>query len=242
MRHDGAMRDQARQGVRLGATFAAAVIGLLFFASQAGAVTITADPEENLFAGSPFSQTSGTLADFLNPGPPNATPHNVYADRNGPDGGPLFFTSRVVAPGTTVPVRGTEYLSAGSYRFNCTLHSGMDGVLEVSSGTPVPRPTVTPKVRSSSLDSVRRKRKIDLSLKASRVTGPVKVTVKVKGKVVATAGSGSLEAGKARNLSAKLSSKGRKAIAKGSSVKFQVTGVAEFGTPKTVSRVLRSGR
>lgn len=236
------MREQSRRGVRLGASVATALVALLFFASQGTAVTVSADPEQNLFAGGPFSQAAGTLTQFSNPGSPNATPHNVYADRIGPDGGPLFFTSRVVAPGTIVPVKGTEYLPGGSYRFNCTLHSGMDGVLQITSGTPVPRPTVTPKIRSNSLDSVRRKRKVDLSLKAKRSTGPVKVTVKVKGKVVAKVESGALAAGKVRNVSARLNSKGRKAISKGSSVKFQVTGVAEFGTPKTVSRVLRSGR
>jgi len=236
------MRDQAQQGVRLGASLASALVALLFFASQAVAVTISADPEENLFAGNPFSQAAGTQSQFSNPGSPNVTPHNVYADRNGSDGGPLFLTSRVVAPGSIAQVRGTEYLPRGSYRFNCTLHSGMDGVLEVTSGTPVPRPRVAPTIRSRSLDTVRRKGKVEIGVSAKKATGPVRVTVKVKGKVVATAKSGSLAAGKVRKLSARLTGKGRKTIAKGSSVRFQLTGVAEFGTPKAVSKVLRSGR
>lgn len=177
----------------------------------------------------------------MNPGLPNRVPHNVYASQKGADGGPLFYSS-LAGPGTTVPVRGTEYLQAGSYRFRCTLHTGMNGMLEVSSGTVVPRPRVIPSVKSTSLPQVRRKGKIDLGLKADSDTGPVTVTVTANGSLVATERVASLRRFAVRTLSARLSTKGRKAIAKGSSVRFKIAAVAEFGLLKSTTRVLKAGR
>ncbi|MFZ9669273.1 MAG: cupredoxin domain-containing protein [Solirubrobacterales bacterium] len=210
-------------------------------AGSAGAATITAAAECCTFVGNPFSQAAGIEADLLNPGLPNRVPHNVYASQKGADGGPLFYSSLAV-PGTTVPVRGTEYLQAGSYRFTCTLHTGMNGMLEVSPGTAVSRPRVTPSVKSSSLTQVRRKGRIDLGLKADSDTGPVTVTVTANGSLVATGKVESLRPSAVRSLSVRLSAKGRKAIAKGSSVRFKVSAVAEFGLLRSATRVLKASR
>lgn len=219
---------------------AVAIPILLAPAGSAGAVTITAADECCSFVGSPFSQMAGTEAGFSNPGAPNRVPHNVYSKGTGPDGGSLFY-SKTIGPGMTTPVDGTEYLPTGRYPFVCTLHSGMNGVLDVTSGTPVPRPKVAPTIRSRSLPVVRSKGAVELLLKASASTGPVTVTVSANGKQVATKRIGSLRSGEVRKISAKLTLKGRKAIAKGSMVRLKVRSWAEFGLVLTVSKALRAG-
>lgn len=208
----------------------------------AGATTkITAAEECCLFVGSPFTQAAGETAELVNPGPPNNAPHNAVANGKAPSGGPLFSSS-LARPGQTVPVEGTEYLAAGRYPFRCTLHTGMNGVLEVTSGSPVPRPRVAPTIRSRSLDTVRRTGKLDLGLKASARADSITVEVEVKGRTVAVAEVASLESGKVKNVSARLTAKGRKAIGKGSSVRFQVTATADFGLPGKTSKQLKGGQ
>ncbi len=210
-------------------------------ATTANAATISAAEECCSFVGSPFPQAAGVKAELSNPGSPNTVPHNVYADTKGADGGPLFYSS-LAGPGATVPVEGTEFLTPGSYRFRCTLHRGMNGVLAVSSGAAVPRPKVRPTIRSNSLSVVRRKGRIDLALQSGTSTGPVTVTVTANGSSAASAKVSSLRAGEVRRLSAKLSPKGRKTIARGSSVQIKVRAVAEFGSVGSASKNLRAGR
>ncbi|MFM9077948.1 MAG: hypothetical protein ACKORM_07000 [Solirubrobacterales bacterium] len=235
-------RSKRRSRFRLVASALAVAIPLaLIPAGSAGAVTINAAEECCSFVGSPFSQSAGTTTEFSNPGGPNRVPHNVYSKGTGPDGGSLFY-SKTIGPGMTTPVDGTEYLATGRYPFVCTLHSGMNGVLDVTSGTPVARPKVTPTIRSRSLAAVRSKGAIDLSLKASTSTGPVTVTITANGKQVATKRIGSLRSGEVRKISAKLTPKGRKAIAKGSTVRFNVRSWAEFGLVLTASKALQAGK
>ena len=232
-----------RSRFRLVASALAVALPLaLIPAGSAGAVTITAAEECCSFVGSPFPQTAGTTAEFSNPGGSNRVPHNVYSKGTGPDGGSLFY-SKTIGPGVATPVDGTEYLTAGRYPFVCTLHSGMNGVLEVTTGgKPVPRPKVTPQIRSRSLAVVRSKGAVELSLRASTTTGPVTVTVSANGKQVATKRIDSLRPGVARKISAKLSPKGRKTITKGSMVRFKARSWAEFGLVLTASKALQAGK
>lgn len=210
-------------------------------AGSAGAVTITAAEECCSFIGSPFSQGAGTGAELSNPGGTNTSPHNVYSRGTGPDGGSLFY-SKTIGPATTTPIDGTEYLAAGSYPFFCTLHSGMNGVLQVTAGKPAPRPQVVPKIVSRSVPAVVGKGAVDLTLRPSASTGPVRVTVAVGSKTIATARLGRLAAGGSKKVSARLTAKGRKAIEQGRSVKVKATAVAEFGSPRSTSKLLAAGR
>lgn len=235
-------RSKRRSRFRLVATaFAVAVPLVLVPVSSAGAVTITAAEDCCSFIGSPFSQGAGTGAVLSNPGGTNTAPHNVYSKGTGPDGGSLFY-SKTIGPGATTPVDGTEYLTAGRYPFFCTLHSGMNGVLQVTAGKPVPRPQVVPKIVSRSLSSVAGKGAVDLTLRPSASTGPVRITVAVGSKTVATARIGKLSSGGAKKVSARLTSKGRKTIEQGRSVKLKATAVAEFGSPRSTSKLLAAGR
>lgn len=237
--------ERSKRGIRfrrvVTTVFAVAGPVALIPAGSAGAVTIDAAAECCSFVGSPFSQAAGTEAQFSNPGAPNRVPHNVYSKGVGPDGGSLFY-SKTIGPGMSTPVDGTEYLPAGRYPFLCTLHSGMNGILDVTGGTPVARPKVSPTIRSRSLSAVRSKGAVELSLKASASTGPVTVTVSANGKQVATKKIGSLRSGETRKISVKLTSKGRKTIAKGSMVRLKVRSSAEFGLVLTASKALRAGK
>ena len=66
--------------------------------------------------------------------------HDLLAKDRGPDGKPLFSAPQI-GPGGSAPVDGSQFLTTGTYGFVCTLHTGMEGTLNVtSSGTPTPRP------------------------------------------------------------------------------------------------------
>jgi hypothetical protein len=239
MRNDVFAEGIRKQGIR--SVFAALAVGfgLLGSAASAQAVTITAGEECCVFVGGPFSQPAGATAAISNPGAPNTAAHNVYSDGFGPDGGPLFFSS-LAQPGQTRQVRGTEYLGVGSYDFVCTLPAGMTGSLEVTGGTPAPRPRAVPRIPSQSLATVRRKGKLMVTLRSAAPSGRVLVVVKVGRKAVGSATVASLAAGKTRRQSVTLSKRGKRMIAKGRSVKFQARAVAEFGIPASSSRTLRS--
>ena len=234
------MEGIRRQGVRLLLASAVAAIGVLGAAGGAGAVTITAGEECCEFVGGPFSQAAGTTAQLSNPGAPNSAPHNVYSRSAGPDGGPLFFSTLVQA-GETRAVRGTEYLSAGSYDFVCTLHNGMNGTLEVSGGQPTARPRALPTVPAQSLATVRKKGKVAVTVRSPGGSGPISLSVRTAGRAIGSLRTGPLPAGKSRKVSVTLSRQGKRLIAKGRSVKIEVRAVAEFGLPATAKRVLRLG-
>ena len=240
MRNDVRVEGIRRQGVRLLLASAAAAIGALGVAGSAGAVTITAGEECCEFIGSPFSQSAGITAQLANPGAPNTAPHNVYSRSAGPDGGPLFFSTLVQA-GETRAVRGTEYLSAGSYDFVCTLHNGMNGTLEVSGGQPTARPRALPTVPAQSLATVRKKGKVAVTVRSPGGSGPISLSVRTAGRAIGSLRTGPLPAGKSRKVSVTLSRQGKRLIAKGRSVKIEVRAVAEFGLPATAKRVLRLG-
>jgi len=54
---------------------------------------------------------------------------------------PGQFSSPLIDNGQTAFVEGSQYLTTGSYKYVCSIHTEMVGTLTVSSdGTPVPRP------------------------------------------------------------------------------------------------------
>ncbi len=144
--------------------------------------------------------------------------HDVTAHHTGDDGKPLF-KSELIASGASGPVVGTEYLATGSYDFYCSLHSGMEATLEVSSaGKPAPRPEpegVAVKIRSNDLDRVVETGKLKLSVRSRK--GSVTVGARAKsGKSSIALGSKRLrfkEAG-VRRVTLKLSDAARRALGK----------------------------
>jgi len=231
-------------GRRTGVATALACLGLAGFGGGfafASPATITAESNKDSFTLDLFTQSAGRKSDFENPGSPNTRPHNVFAFGTGPDRGPLFYSETIQA-GRTVQVRGTEYLTPGTYPFTCLLHSGMDSSLKVVGGTAVPRPRVIPRVPSQSLRTVRRTRRVKVTLKSRSEARSVRVGVRIGGRSVGSESVGSLATGKSRSLRVRLNRVGLKAVSKGRSVKLEANSVAEFGVTKRTSRVLRTGR
>ena len=109
--------------------------------------------------GGAFIQPAGFVAELENDDPD--AKHNVVSVDDGPDGGPLF-ASPLVDPDENAEVEGTQYLEAGSYRFICTIHSGMEGNLQVESTGAKPRPDVSVAVASKKLKNLK-KGKLEVS-------------------------------------------------------------------------------
>lgn len=218
----------------------AATVGLLLCgAASAQAVDITSATSGTAFTPGPFSQAQGVTANFVNQdeaGP--VSYHNVTASQGGPDGDPLFSSETILGGGLSTPVVGTQYLSAGSYPFVCTLHSGMNGTLEVTpEGTPVPRPGVKLTVPSQKLKQVRKSGK--LKIKVTPVAPSTGVDIAVfKGRKVI----GEIEIGKVisiKTVTVKLTKSGRAAIKKGKKVKFSVSAEVPWGKTARTNRTLR---
>ena len=210
----------------------------LFVAATAWADgTITARPV-NMFGQAVTTIDQGEKVTFQNS---DVAGHDVTAHHSGPDGKPLF-RSDLVSPGASGPVRGTEYLTTGTYDFFCSIHPGMEAKLEVTSnGTPVPRPkpSVSVKIRSSDLQRVVESGR--LKLRVSSGKGSVTVGARAKaGKSTIALGSKKVkftEEGTQR-VKLKLSDSARKALGKRDSAKLTATATAKSGERSTATRTL----
>lgn len=240
MRHDYGMGGLLVRGVKVLSVLGVASVGALAFATPAGAVTISAATNVDVFSGSQFSQSAGTTATFANPAAPNTRSHNVYSVGRGPDGGPLFL-STIAQPGSTAPVRGSQYLGPGSYGFVCQLHPGMEATLVVTDGSPVPRPQVTVRVPAQSLRSVRSSGRVALVVSSVGGTGPVAISTEVARRATAPVRLGALAAGATRRVAVSLSAAGRRAVKKSRVVRVEASATPQFGAPATAARTLRSG-
>jgi polyvinyl alcohol dehydrogenase (cytochrome) len=66
---------------------------------------------------------------------------------------PGLFSSPVIGGGETAPVAGVDKLAPGTYRFVCSVHPWMNGVLEVgAAGAPTPPPPPNPNDPPNPLD------------------------------------------------------------------------------------------
>lgn len=160
--------------------------------------------------------------------------HDVTAKGRTSDGQPVFRTDGTVEPQSTGPVRGTEYLTSGSYPFVCTIHPGMEATLKVTSkGTPLKRPeppSVHVKILSGDLQKVVKKRKLKLRVTATKSV--VKLTAKLKSKKLGKA-SVTFDSDGKQAVALKLTKSGRKALAGRKSAKVKVTAVARDAAGQT---------
>lgn len=242
MRHDSNMRSgRATLRWALGAAALAAVFAAFTPfgpAASASPAIILAAEEEFVFVGSPFDQPQGEVANFSNPAAAGAF-HNVYATGKGPDGRSLFF-SETIAPGNDVPVRGTQYLDAGNYPFACTLHPGMDGVLQVTDmGRREGRPSLGITVPSQRLSSVRRKGAVRILVSSSTGVQGGRVTLRLGQKALGVVRAISIPAGGRRAITARLSPQGKRVLEGKRSAAVSATTWVEFGQPSTSRKVLR---
>jgi plastocyanin len=221
----------------------AAIVGLAAVAAGALAVgvafgaaeTITASTTDNTFSQASYTIDQGEVANFANPA---ASEHNVTATSNGPDGEKLF-RSATVSSGQAA-VNGTQYLSAGTYRFLCTIHAGMAADLVVTgNGAPVARPEVKLKVSSRKLDKVVSSRKLKVKVSAPAQSDGVTVSARKGARKVTASKHVDLAAGSSRTLNLKLTGSGRKALGKLDAAKVKVTATVPFGAPASAKRKLK---
>lgn len=220
-----------------------AIIGLLGLGAGAlgagvasgAAETITASTTSNTFTQASYAIDQGELATLDNP---SGTEHNVFATTHGPDGNDLF-RSATISSGQT-PVNGTQYLTAGTYHFICTIHTGMAADLVVSgNGAPVARPDVSLKVVSRNLDKVISSRRLKVKLTAATQSDGISVKARKGARKLATKRNVDLAAGKSRILKLRLTSSGRKAIKGLDAAKVKVRTSVPFGAPDSAKRKLR---
>lgn len=163
----------------------------------------------------------------------DAAPHNVTATQKGDDAKPLFASSDVSSG--SAKVGGAEFLTTGSYTFQCTIHPFMTQTLTVSAnGKPATRPvdTTKPVVRvafpKQTLAGIVKARKVGVKVTVDEPAGArITVTARV-GKKSVTLGTvkSTFKAAATRTLSVKLGSSARKALAKAGSVKLAAAGQA----------------
>ena len=227
-----------RRGLLAAALLATLAIGVTQALATGVRPTIA---EDNNFDTSDGAIDEGFTGVLVNDGPSNT--HNVTGDANGPDGKPLFRTGNVPA-GQMREIDGTQYLSAGSYAFFCSLHPGMTGTLPVSDGLgtdPKPRPDISLKVKSKKLGKVVDSGKLKVKVKAKEPTPAEGIRLKgKKGKKAITKGKSlNLAAGAAKTVKLKLSDRGLDKLAGADSAKVKVEGTVDFGFGDKASKKLR---
>jgi hypothetical protein len=169
----------------------------------------------------------------------------------GSDGKPLF-ASATIGFGQTANVAGAEYLTAGAYKFHCSLHPFMTGTVNVTSnGTPKPRPgsggggggsaggggasaaaaadTTAPTVGLAlgklKLSSLRKSRRLPVKVTVSEAA-VLDLTAAIGRKTVAT-GKATFGAAGSRALSLSLNAAGRRALRGKRSVRLDLRAVAD---------------
>ncbi len=164
--------------------------------------------------------------------------HNVTAHQKGPDGRALFRTPTIA--GGTIGVQGTQYLSAGTYSFFCTIHpTTMQATLVVTgNGTPQPRPSGTLSVRSKKIAKVIKKGVLVAITASTKVDGASLVAKLGKATIgKADAGSPSPPVSSSRPM--KLSKAGKNKLKGKRKATISVTADIPFGAPATAKAKLK---
>ena len=189
--------------------------------------------------GGAFIQPAGFASELQNDDP--GAKHNVVSVADGPDGGPLF-ASRLIDSGETGDVEGTQYLVAGTYHFVCTIHSGMEGDLQVEGTGAKPRPDIRVAVASKRLRNLKKGR-VAVRLAAATVSDDISVSALVGGKPAGFADRIDLAPAERRTIKLKLGKQARKAVKKGlkknRKVAVSVSATVPFGAPDSVKKKLR---
>jgi hypothetical protein len=163
--------------------------------------------------------------------------HTVTANQNGPDGKALFRTP--IVSGGTVGVSGTQFLSAGDYRFFCTVHpSTMQATLHVSgNGTPQARPSASLALRTKTISKALKKGLL-VAVNASTKIDGVGLTAKLGNTKIGGANDVSLAAGQQTDV-VKLSKAGKSKLRSRSTAKVTVTADIPFGSAASAKGKLK---
>jgi plastocyanin len=233
------------------------VLGLASGAAYADQ-TIYAGPP-NQFVGGDITMAQGERVTFTNV---DTTTHDVTSKASGPDGKPLFASAKI-GPGQSAPVAGTDYLTTGSYDYICSIHPFMTGTITVTAaGTPAQRPgsgspppgqqqsasssdttppSVTVKVLDTKRGLVRKRRSLQVSVRADE-----KATIGLvarSGKATVASGTARFENEGTRKVSLKLTKAGLRWAKRSGTLRVVVTAraadAAGNGATATASGRLR---
>jgi plastocyanin len=216
-------RSRARGGAAARRAAAIGVAAIAVAAIGGGGVSWAAEPIRasalsNTYTEQTYDMAAGEVPTFRNDSVGNI-PHDVAATANGPDGR-FLFKSEVIDSNRSTPVRGTQYLAPGTYRFLCTIHgSGMAANLQVGPGNPVPRP------------------RLQVADSGSDARGVV-LLAKVGGAKVATERGVAVPAGARRKLTMSLTRRGRDALEGRERAVVTVKAAVDFARPDTARRGL----
>jgi plastocyanin len=182
----------------------------------------------DVFSAPPYNHEAGTVATLTWVG---SGSHNATASATGPDGKPLFRSADI--PAGSTQIRGTQYVAPGTYPFTCTIHLGMNSTLDVTSGAPLARPTVTVKLTSTKLAKVVKKKKLAIKVTLQGAE-PVTVTAKL-GKTKLGTGTTS----KSGALTLKLANKAVNTLAKKKKATIKLDAAVDFGLPSSTRGKLK---
>lgn len=216
-------RDRLR---RLGLVAGLVVAGVLFAGGIALAASQTIIGQtDNTFNAATYTTDQGEVVPLQVTG----SSHNVTANQNGPDGKALFRTP-TISSGTT-GVQGTQYLSAGTYTFFCSVHpTTMQATLVVGpGGAPQPRPSATLAARTKKISQATKKG-ILVAITTTAKVSDVSLTVKLGKATIGTATNLALFSGQ-QFATVKLTKAGKSKLAKKSKATVTLTADIPFGSP-----------
>jgi plastocyanin len=218
------------------ATLACAAAGSALAASSAFGVAQTIVAIDDSYVGATFTMDQGDRPTFQNTGTGS---HDVTAKTNGPDG-KFLFASPKINTGTTV-VEGTQYLTAGSYAFFCTVHPlTMTANLQVSAaGTPVARPKIDVLLSKGKLEKIAKKGKVQATVKALSQSDGIALELALGKSVIATQKAFNLAAGQQRKITLKVNKAGKSKLAGAGSAKLKLTGEVPFGAPDSAKKTYK---
>jgi plastocyanin len=219
------MLKRGSTGRRLGLVAAVAAIAAMVYAGIALAAGSTIVGQgDNTYDAPTYAIDQGQVAQLQVTG----SDHNATANQNGPDGKALFRSPTI--SGGTAGVDGTQYLTAGSYTFFCTIHpTTMQATLVVTgNGTPQARPSATLKGKKTSVAKAIKKG-ILVSVNANAKIDGATLTAKL-GKTTIGQANVSLAAG-AQTDRVKLNKAGKSKLRGKSKAKVTVVAALPFGSP-----------
>jgi plastocyanin len=225
-------RGTRRAKIRIAAFVGTAALALGMIGATAWAVFQPIGSVDNRYTGGSgdpanptFTMDQGDRPTFSDGG---VAQHNVTARTNGPDGKALFLTPTLNG-GQSATLDGSQYLTAGSYTFFCTIHpTEMQATLVVTgNGTPQARPSATAKLRTKKISKALKG--LLVTINANTKIDGAAITAKL-GKAVIGKATASLFAG-VQTARVKLSKAGKTKLGKKSSAKVTVTVDIPFGSP-----------
>jgi plastocyanin len=222
------MLRRGTKGRRLGLAIGLVAIGAMVYAGIALAASQTiVGTGSDTFTAASYTTDQGEVVPFNVTG----SSHNVTANQNGPDGKSLF-RSPTISSGTT-GVQGTQYLTAGSYTFFCSVHpTTMQATLIVTSnGAPQARPSAQVSVRSKKIAKATKKG-ILVAITASAKVDGASLVAKLGKTTIGKLDGLSLAAGQS-SATVKLTKAGKSKLSKKSKASVTVTADIPFGSPAT---------